>query len=274
MCMQGAIAAWIPIIFEIAGCLIVLFLKLWYEHTAAGRRFSAAKQQQQQRELPLDDISAWDQQQQQQQLEGQAADRSVRALGAAAAAALGHSGDISWRGRAVLGQNQEAPSGLVIPMVDCSVRNGSRHGSRNGSMHGGNMHGGLHGRDTPHGSQQGVSTAGKQQLAGTQQQLAAGAIKAGLGAAVQDSGCESGTALEVRCTGTSEGSASTASIPAAPCEGVPCAMAVSQPVQAAPAAAEALHPQPAQQQRPLEPLFASTWTHQAVELLQPHKAAK
>jgi hypothetical protein len=266
---QGAIAAWIPIIFEIAGCLIVLFLKLWYEHTAAGRRFSAAKQQQQ-RELPLDDISAWDQQQQQQ--DGQAQDRYVRALGAAAAAALGSSGDISWRGRAVLGQHQEAPSGLVIPMVDVSVRNGSRHGSRNGSMHGN-----MHGHDTANGSQQDVSAAGRQEQEGTQQKLGAALNKAA-GAAGPDSACDNSTALEVRCIGTSVGSASTTSIPAAATsEGLPCfAGGVSQHVQASAAAGALYHSsvQQQQQQQPIEPLFASTWSHQALEPMHVPKGGR
>eukprot|EP00775_Hariotina_reticulata_P014603 gene14603-14734_t len=40
--MKDAMAAWLPIIIEIAGCLLILMLKLFYEHTAAGRSWSGA----------------------------------------------------------------------------------------------------------------------------------------------------------------------------------------------------------------------------------------
>jgi len=40
--MKDAMAAWLPIIVEVAGCLLILVLKLFYEHTAAGRRWAAA----------------------------------------------------------------------------------------------------------------------------------------------------------------------------------------------------------------------------------------
>lgn len=39
---KNAIAAWIPIVVEIAGCIIIICLKTFFEHTAAGRRWCAA----------------------------------------------------------------------------------------------------------------------------------------------------------------------------------------------------------------------------------------
>ncbi|KAI8469064.1 MAG: hypothetical protein J3K34DRAFT_424982 [Monoraphidium minutum] len=35
---EGAIAAWIPLVFESAGCLTILTLKLIFDHTRCGRR--------------------------------------------------------------------------------------------------------------------------------------------------------------------------------------------------------------------------------------------
>lgn len=43
-CLQDAPAAWIPSLFELVGGLLVLLLKLFFEHTAVGRKMCAAKQ--------------------------------------------------------------------------------------------------------------------------------------------------------------------------------------------------------------------------------------
>ncbi|WIA43900.1 hypothetical protein OEZ86_010306 [Tetradesmus obliquus] len=45
--MKDAMAAWIPLVIEIAGCIAIILLKTLFEHTARGRKWSAAKQQQQ-----------------------------------------------------------------------------------------------------------------------------------------------------------------------------------------------------------------------------------
>jgi hypothetical protein len=46
--LQDAPAAWIPSLFELMGGLLVLFLKLFFEHTATGRKMCAERQQQEQ----------------------------------------------------------------------------------------------------------------------------------------------------------------------------------------------------------------------------------
>ncbi|KAF6256185.1 hypothetical protein COO60DRAFT_140977 [Scenedesmus sp. NREL 46B-D3] len=45
--LKDAMAAWIPLVIEIAGCLCVICLKTLFEHTRAGRSWSVAQQQQQ-----------------------------------------------------------------------------------------------------------------------------------------------------------------------------------------------------------------------------------
>lgn len=42
----GAIAAWVPLVFEIAMLGTIFGLKIFYDHTAAGRRWVAAKSEQ------------------------------------------------------------------------------------------------------------------------------------------------------------------------------------------------------------------------------------
>jgi hypothetical protein len=201
--LQDALAAWIPIIFEIAGCLLVLFLKLWYEHTTAGRRYSAAKQQQlQELTLPVFDTTTaaaascndptMQGPQQQAGLGRGSGSQRLAAFGQAAAAAVSNSGDISWRGRAVLGSAQEAPAGLTVPMIDCSVHGGSRHG---GSRHGGSWHGGVEGPagvyQHKQGQQQSQQSLGAHQQAGDLK----GAAAVGVGVAEAAAAAQQAAAL-------------------------------------------------------------------------------
>jgi hypothetical protein len=140
----------------------------------------------------------------------------------------------------VLGQHQEAPSPLTVPMIDVSVHGGSRHGgSRHGSMRGS--------RQNSLSLSPRAMQAGKQQPHQEQQELAGKASQAG---DRQDG------VLEVKCMGTSVGSCSSSSI-----------FAVQEGPRAVAQPADAPHqqPQPQQQQPPpREPLFASTWGLQAV----------
>ncbi|KAF8061081.1 hypothetical protein HT031_004541 [Scenedesmus sp. PABB004] len=103
--LKNALAAWIPLVIEILGCLVIIALKLFFEHTAAGRRWSGA-------ELPPP--------------------RGPRSLAAAAAAAAA---DASLGGVSHV-------SSLGGSRHGGSRHGGSRHGG--GSKHGGgSRHGGT-----------------------------------------------------------------------------------------------------------------------------------
>jgi hypothetical protein len=141
-------------------------LKLFYEHTAAGRAYSAAKQlqhtQQQDEAAELcilhgETLSAAhaaagglhhrcvaDKQRSSSGGISTGGGSITAALGQAAAAAVGASGDISWRGSAVLGKRQTdlETAASAPPMLDASVR-GGRRASFGGSTHGGRQGGSV-----------------------------------------------------------------------------------------------------------------------------------
>lgn len=42
--LKNALAAWIPLVIEIAGCITIICLKTFFEHTIVGRKWCAARQ--------------------------------------------------------------------------------------------------------------------------------------------------------------------------------------------------------------------------------------
>lgn len=70
-CWQDAPGAWLPSIFELAGGLLVLGLKLFFEHTAVGRRMTAARLQQQQAQAQQEQQALEEQEQEQWKLQQQ-----------------------------------------------------------------------------------------------------------------------------------------------------------------------------------------------------------
>jgi hypothetical protein len=249
--LQDAPAAWIPIIFEIAGCLLVLFLKLFYEHTAVGRRFSAATAQQQQlTPPPLQDIRSTNGTTNAAQHWGDGhwepphGHHRFAALGqaaAGAAAAVGNSGDISWRGRAVLGQHQEPPHELTVAMIDVSNHGGSRH------------------HDSVHVTRSGSNADSRPGLVSLQQQQQQREKEEeGKLSSKGGQGLGQETPLEVKCTGTSVGSCSSSSISVMQ----DSSRAALLPAQ--PGLPGGSVQQQQQQQQPREPLFASSWSLQPV----------
>lgn len=246
---QDAPAAWIPIIFEIAGCLLVLSLKLFYEQTSAGRRLSAAKQQRQQIELSLaahgHDAEA---------AETAGRRQSFSNFVQAAALAVSSSGDLGWRGCAVLGDHQSPPVVPVTPMIDCSVHEGSRHGSRySGSWHGGRAYSMSAAQAAPQPAV-GSPTAVRPSASANKvdkQVPDAGTLVKGSGSWQDRERDPEVPAVQVRCLGSAVSSSSSMAQDYDTNTRTGSSTALLGPVR---------QQQSQQQQPPLEPLYAAMWS--------------
>lgn len=169
-------------------------------------------------------------------------------LGQAAAAAVSGNGDISWRGTAVLGQHQQPPpAGTDVPMIDCSIHDGSRYG---GGMHGGSVHGG-----SVHGYTQQQQ---EQPVPGCKDTLPA----------------QPAAALEVKCMGTSLGSCSNSSSTSLGQEGLRGSAGSLQSGLGRVHQGQGQQQQQQQPPPPLEPLFASTWVPQPARPISPVAVAR